>query len=209
MKRCSICGVTFDADGFYRRSQSPDGLTSACKGCVYASVRRSRVGKGRWIAPDDAAPLHEVLAARPDRVAAFWSALVVSEGGHWLWPGAMNKRYGLVTIGGKSRSVHRVAYTAAKGPIPDGLTIDHLCKVPLCCNPDHLEAVTGGVNTLRGDGPSGLNSRKTACKHGHEFTPDNTFIRVDGARSCRVCMREHDRKHKAKVRELRTQRRAA
>jgi len=41
-------------------------------------------------------------------------------------------------------------YVMAKGPIPDGLTLDHLCRVRHCVNPDHLEPVTQTENRRRG-----------------------------------------------------------
>jgi len=50
---------------------------------------------------------------------------------------------------GRWEQAHRIYYEKAKGPIPDGLTIDHLCCVKLCVNPDHLEAVTMGENNRR------------------------------------------------------------
>jgi hypothetical protein len=45
--------------------------------------------------------------------------------------------------------VHRVVYRLLVGTIPEGLTLDHLCFVPCCCNPDHLEPVTRAENTRR------------------------------------------------------------
>lgn len=45
---------------------------------------------------------------------------------------------------------HRYFYEKFKGPIPDGLEIDHLCRVRNCVNPDHLEAVTRAINVQRG-----------------------------------------------------------
>ena len=54
-------------------------------------------------------------------------------------------------------------------------------------NPDHLEAVTGKENVLRGIGLSATNARKTHCKNGHELSGDNLYVVPDGSRSCRRC----------------------
>lgn len=59
--------------------------------------------------------------------------------------------YARIVVQGKHLFLHRVAYELAKGPIPDGLVIDHLCCTPACCNPDHLEAVTDAENRRRVD----------------------------------------------------------
>lgn len=91
---------------------------------------------------------------------------------------------------GSQPLAHRVFYEHHVGPIPLGLTIDHLCKVTRCVNPDHLEPVTQRVNTLRGDGPSAVNARKTHCPHGHEYTPDNTYVRKAGGRICKTCSQQ-------------------
>lgn len=80
--------------------------------------------------------------------------------------------------------------------IPEDIQLDHLCVKNgtgnrKCANPDHLEKVTGKVNTLRGMGPTAINKRKTRCKNGHELNDTNTYIRKDdGARDCRICARE-------------------
>lgn len=65
----------------------------------------------------------------------------------WPWTGANNGRYG--TFPGGGHGAHRYSYALAKGAIPVGLTIDHLCGVTLCVNPAHLEAVTQGENNRR------------------------------------------------------------
>ena len=98
-----------------------------------------------------------------------------------------------VTSGGYGvsggRSAHRVAYERAKGPIPDGLVIDHLCRNRRCVNPDHLEAVTPQVNTHRGVAPNNLIRLSGACKHGHPRTEENARVDKHGHTVCRVCQR--------------------
>ena len=95
---------------------------------------------------------------------------------------------------------HRVSYRAAKGGIPDGLQIDHKCRVRCCINPDHLEAVTQRENLLRGIGWAAINAKKMFCDNGHEFTEENTryYVRKDGGqgRRCRQCHRDHEKQYR-------------
>lgn len=122
----------------------------------------------------------------------------------WLWRGATNGRYGHLGAGRAgegNRYAHRVAYELLVGEIPDGLTIDHLCKNPLCVNPDHLEAVTHAANIMRGPGASAANARKTHCPQGHPFDEENTYFAPGtGDRRCRTCDKARDR---ARVRAVR------
>lgn len=111
----------------------------------------------------------------------------------WVWLGAQNDvGYGSVRIDDRARLVHRLFYQALVGPIPAGLHLDHLCRVPWCVRPDHLEAVTPQVNVLRGQGPTAQRARQTHCIHGHEFTPENTYFRPsgEGKRNCKQCARD-------------------
>lgn len=95
--------------------------------------------------------------------------------GCWLWTGATRSKlkYGVIRWDGKQGAAHRFSYEQFKGKIPDGLHIDHLCRMPLCVNPDHLEAVTQRVNNNRGTSPCAQNYRKTHCKNGHELSDEN------------------------------------
>lgn len=99
----------------------------------------------------------------------------------WLWTGATRLGYAELSYEGTNRSGHRLAYELWRGPIPEGLQIDHLCRNRRCINPWHLEPVTSAVNI--GRSPRAL---ATHCKYGHEFTPENTR-RADGRRYCRTC----------------------
>jgi HNH endonuclease len=70
----------------------------------------------------------------------------------WIWQLVKNNHgYGLVNAGpGSMQCAHRVYYEAAHGAIPPDLKLDHLCRVPSCVNPDHLEPVTHAENCRRG-----------------------------------------------------------
>lgn len=81
--------------------------------------------------------------------ARFWSK-VVPTGFCWEWHGSKSKKgYGQATFAGKNRQAHRVAYELLVGPIPEGLTLDHICRAHHCVNPDHLEPVTSAENVRR------------------------------------------------------------
>lgn len=115
-----------------------------------------------------------------------------SEEGCWNWTGAATRGYGAFAISQRPTvavRAHRFSYELEYGKIPDGLTIDHLCRNKSCVNPKHLEAVTPKVNVLRGDTITAANAKKTHCIHGHKFTKENTHITPRGARRCRACER--------------------
>ena len=83
--------------------------------------------------------------------------VVDAQTGCWVWQrarrGRPGKPYGCLPEGD---GAHRVYYERHRGPIPDGLHIDHLCVsqpphtgTTLCVNPDHLEPVTPKENRRR------------------------------------------------------------
>lgn len=113
--------------------------------------------------------------------------------GCWIWQRSKyGNGYGGITVAGRRRLVHRVSYEAFIGPIPAGLTIDHLCGVRACVNPEHMEPVTQGVNSKRGGGlERAVESRRkrTHCPKGHERSPENTGIDKLGKSFCRPCSR--------------------
>lgn len=115
--------------------------------------------------------------------------------GCWLWTGATQSRgYGSFGIGaGRTALAHRVSFELHRGPIPAGLTIDHLCRVRRCVRPSHLEAVSMRVNLRRGFGIPAMNARKTHCLRGHPLSGTNLITRRGGRRQCRTCQREHER----------------
>ncbi len=112
----------------------------------------------------------------------------------WIWTGTLTaKGYGRISRSKHNRHrAHRWAYEYFKGPIPEGLTIDHLCSVKACVNPEHLEAVTNEENIARyhrgrSDAYDWQNGR---CKRGHELAVVGYRERPKKGRECMGCRRE-------------------
>jgi hypothetical protein len=107
------------------------------------------------------------------------------ETGCWLWTRPLTRMgYGRFYDHGYVMA-HRVMYERVRGPIPVGLTIDHLCRRRNCVNPWHLEPVTLAENVLRGYSPAAICARKTHCLRGHPLSGDNLLNSPH--RICRTC----------------------
>jgi hypothetical protein len=116
----------------------------------------------------------------PDRIADKIS--VDSTTGCWLWTGSTLNGYGRVRWMGNARYSHRVVFELLVAPIPVGLDVDHLCRRPACCRPDHLEPVEHRTNVLRG-----IEAMST-CRNGlHPWVDGNIMTQRSGYRTCRPC----------------------
>lgn len=180
----------------------------------------------------------------------FWLFVDKTGDDCWRWTGKIYRGYGQVSRkapGVPSVMAHRIAYIDLRGPIPDALVLDHLCRNRACVNPDHLEPVTIRENVKRGIGqvaeslvaldelglcrrghsdwkikacsggktrylcrtcardrrlertPNKRNGPVTHCKHGHEFTVENTRVHA-GRRTCRTCDKRRQAEYKARKR---------
>lgn len=105
--------------------------------------------------------------------------------GCWVWTGGRNRDgFGLVRFG-KNYLAHRWIYEQRHGRIPPKLQVRQMCDNQLCVNPDHLDAVTQRTNAQQWS-----KATATHCKHGHEYTPENTYRDPSGGRRrCRECKR--------------------
>lgn len=140
---------------------------------------------------------HDAMQLRPSWVRKIEVTRVdgVSAPGEcWLWKGAHNKSgHGRVCIPNQARTgyMHRVVYELLVGPIPEGLHLDHLCRQPPCCNPQHLDPVTPLINTQRGIG----HGSETHCPQSHPYSGDNLHIyqtaKGGPRRVCRQCRHDY------------------
>lgn len=168
------------------RTTCPRGHPYSAENTTYTAGRRSC----------RACRAEQYRRKHPQRTPAeiLWARIAPGRSGCWLWTGLIAQTgYGIYD----GLLAHRLMYELVIGPIPDGLTIDHVkargCTSRSCVNPSHLEPVPLAVNVLRGDSPPARNARKTHCPAGHEYDEANTYISASGWRGCRACNRERAR----------------
>jgi hypothetical protein len=129
----------------------------------------------------------------------FWSYVHKTEN-CWLWTaGKFASGYGQFRNGKRKVKAHRYSYETLIGPVPDGLCLDHLCRVKACVNPAHLEAVTQVENIRRTPRVNKFNTPATHCPSGHEWNAANTRIEQGRYKRCIVCDRD---RHRARFGEM-------
>ncbi len=174
---------------FRRHNALPDrlyALVCSVDGCDGELEARGlcQLHYGRWRKTGSIAD-----PQRPSAQDRFWAK--VDKGSMrecWQWLGSHGQAgHGTFWDGSKPEAAHRYAYRILIGPIPEGMTIDHLCRNPACVNPAHMECVTLVENILRSTGVSAINAKKTHCPQGHPYDEANTYVDNRGARTCIIC----------------------
>ena len=114
-----------------------------------------------------------------------------ASGDCWVWTGSRGSHgYGQVSIGNRPALAHRVVWGLLVGPIPNGMQVDHLCRVRHCVNPDHLQIVTQAENIRRGASKAMIASLSRRCKRGHSLAAmPATWNATDRKSWCPTCSR--------------------
>ncbi len=109
-----------------------------------------------------------------------------ADGDCWLWTRSRSTDgYGWASLNNRTYQAHRLIYRLVVGEPPEGLVLDHLCRVRHCVNPSHLEPVTPGENLRRSPFTTAGMER---CALGHEFSPWH------GQRRCLTCLADYRRR---------------
>lgn len=171
MRRCTRCSQVKPFAEFTTSKASPTGTGSQCKACKRASMLAKRRAEDGVITPE--------------RIALFWSRVKKGVPGPlptpcWIWQGAPRNHegYGQFHFAGRNHAPHTIVLMLLQG-IEGSREVfaDHLCRVRMCCNPDHLRLVTPRENALENNAsPMATNAKKTCCPKGHPYSDDNLAI---------------------------------
>lgn len=179
-----------------QRDRTPGKVCTVCG----ATARAKLLCERHYKASLTPGPVTDEIRMR--RIAFFWANVVKQPDGHWMWQRKPTEGgYGQLRGFGGHASAHAFSYELHVGPVPAGKELDHLCKVRLCCNPEHLEAVVRLVNLQRSDRTRPQNrvrqAAKTHCPRDHAYDEANTYIGPKNDRQCRTCKRDAIRAKRA------------
>lgn len=146
-KQCTTCGADFQALRAQRNCESCRQRTCETCGTAFVAERAKRRYCSRRCS--DADHLDDYR-----RLARHWREV---PSGCWIWTGSSSSDglgYGMCGVrtadgSWKTSMAHRAVYEILNGPIPSEMHLDHLCRVPACVNPSHLEPVTPAENNRR------------------------------------------------------------
>jgi hypothetical protein len=175
-----------------------------CSAFIATSGECTKCARG-FVPRDESSARRAFSAPLPSNARAYFMSRTRVGSGCWQWLGPKNcYGYGTAKMFNVRRMAHRLAYELFRGEIPEGKCLDHVCRKRDCVNPEHLRVVTNRENLFapRSQSPAKVNSEKTHCPRGHEYTPENTFHAkgLRGGRVCRTC--RHDRWKREKVQAI-------
>mgnify|MGYP001572228155 CR=1 FL=1 len=127
--------------------------------------------------------------------------------GCWLWTAGLDRgRYGVFEGAGHSRTrkAHRWAWVLYRGPIPEGMYLDHICRTRCCVNPDHLRAVTPYMSVTENSvNHVAAQAKQTHCLRGHPLSGTNLLPWSFPRRRCRECYEFRRRKYEIRAKTVR------
>ena len=154
----------------------------------------------RWQRGDPLDSLLKVLKGDP--LERFMLHVRKEESGCWTWTAYIMKQqrqgrtYARFAFGGAVLA-HRWIYEHVVGPIPEGLELDHTCRVMGCVNPEHLEPVTRKENIARA---LPFRKKRAHCPQGHAYEGENIRYNSKGYQICHACTLRHYRNYHARKR---------